>query len=494
MASALTISPASSTAALPISGLATLQAAFAIFRSGGEFYVISLQQIHDYLAGNLSEIEFFRKQNADILLKRYLENQAIVDEVRVVINQFWIDPNTLVFDATAFSPLLQPPTTINFWVAPTAKPCAGNCDVLKAFLLNIICTGSYSTYSYLLRYLAHMLQRPEEKSGIIIVLLGGQGTGKGTFFRILQAIWSRTTIQISDIQEVIGKFNAVLERNFIVCMDEAFFSGDRRALDRLKSLVTEPTCRIEQKYQPARTIDSYHRFFAASNHDHFAHVEQDDRRFVFLRVSDDAKGNHPFFNQLNNTISDPNIIGALVDELLQLDISQFNVRQKPRSTEQILQKLRSLEGFSRFWFEVLTSGDLMGRSDFNSTWIDPIFIPTATLMSNYTGFDKRAEWYRKVQQDVLGREFKRLCPSAKHGRHQQKHQPQRWGWWLPNLPTARREFEVFIGGPVNWHETTESAPGFDASTLDTYWSGKEPEKPIENTVFEILANWDTEDD
>ncbi len=172
------------------------------------------------------------------------------------------------------------------------------------------------TYSYLLRYLAHMLQRPWEKPGIMIVHLGGQGTGKGTFFRILRAIWGRTALQVSDIQEVIGHFNAVLERNFIVFMNEAIFSGDKKALDRLKSLITEPACRVEQKYQPARTIDSYHRFFAASNHDHFARVEQDDRRFVFLRVPDGAKGNHQFFSQLSNAIDDPAVIDALVYELM----------------------------------------------------------------------------------------------------------------------------------------------------------------------------------
>ena len=245
-----------------------------------------------------------------------MENKFIACDSKSTITQFWINPGTQVFNATAFSPLPQPASTINYWIEPTAKPRAGNCDILQAFLLNIICAGSQVTYSYLLRYLAHMLQRPWEKPGIMIVHLGGQGTGKGTFFRILRAIWGRTALQVSDIQEVIGHFNAVLERNFIVFMNEAIFSGDKKALDRLKSLITEPACRVEQKYQPARTIDSYHRFFAASNHDHFARVEQDDRRFVFLRVPDGAKGNHQFFSQLSNAIDDPAVIDALVYELM----------------------------------------------------------------------------------------------------------------------------------------------------------------------------------
>ncbi len=470
------IPQATTTAVVPASGLSALQAAYALYRSGGEFYVIDLQKIADIKTGNCVEVEYFKKQNAEILLKRFLENQAIACELKLTITQFWTNPNTLVFDAVAFSPIPQPASIINYWVEPTAKPREGNCDILKAFLLNIICAGSSVTYSYLLRYLAHMLQRPEEKPGIIIVLLGGQGTGKGTFFRLLRAIWGRTTIQVSDIQEVIGQFNAVLERHFVVCMDEALFSGDKKALDRLKSLVTEPNCRIEQKYQPARTIDSYHRFFAASNHDHFAHVELDDRRFVFLRVSDDAKGNFQFFCQLSNAIDDPAVIDALVYELMNLDITQFNVRQKPQTIEQVFQKLRSLEGFSRFWFEVLTSGSLTGRHDYQPAWVGVIFIPTATLISNYTDFDKRAEWYRKVQQDALEREFNRLCPSARYDRHQDKHHGQRRGWWLPDLITARREFEKFIGGSVDWPANTGATVGLDAATLDVHWADREPAK------------------
>jgi hypothetical protein len=472
------------------SALVLLQSAFALFRSGGVFFVISLQQLSDLMVGKCSEIEFFKKQEGEILLKRFIENNAITCEVKLLIHQFWTNPNTLVFDRITFSPLPQPATTINYWVGPTARPSAGNCDIIKAFLLNIICAGCQVIYLYLLRYLAHMLQRPEEKPGIIIVLLGGQGTGKGTFYRMLRAIWGRTALMVSDIQEVIGHFNAALERNFIIFMDEAIFSGDKKALDRLKSLVTEPTCRVEQKYQPARTIDSCHRFFAASNHNHFAHVEQDDRRFVFLRVWDDAKGNHQFFSQLSNAIDDPAVIDALVYELMNLDLSQFNVRQKPQTNEQVLQKLRSLEGFSRFWYEVLTAGSLTGHAEPVSPWVGTIFTPTGALIDNYKTFNMRAARYRTVQQDDLIRELKRLCPSAKQNRHKEKHHPQRRGWQLPDLATARREFEAFIGGAIKWLEDISPSPGFDATTLDQYWAGRDPAK---KSVEEILTNWDNED-
>ena len=83
-----------------------------------------------------------------------------------------------------------------------------------------------------------------------------------------------------------------MERSYIINMEEVLFNGDRKSMDQLKSMITEPTIAIEQKYQPRRTIQFIHRFFAASNHDHFGNIELDDRRFVLLRVSDKRKGNH----------------------------------------------------------------------------------------------------------------------------------------------------------------------------------------------------------
>lgn len=49
------------------------------------------------------------------------------------------------------------------------------------------------------------------------------------------------------------------ERTFIVFMDEAFFAGNRRAADELKSVVTEPTILINEKHQPSRQMNSNHR-------------------------------------------------------------------------------------------------------------------------------------------------------------------------------------------------------------------------------------------
>jgi hypothetical protein len=303
-----------------------------------------------------------------------------------------------------------------------------------------------------------MIKRPEEKPGVLITLLGGQGTGKGVFFRMLRAIWPMTTLLVSDVDQVIGRFNACLERNFVICMDEALFSGDRRALDRLKSVVTEPRLQIEQKYQPMRSIESVHRFFAASNHDHFAHVERDDRRFYFLRVSNERQQDTVYLDQIVTAIKDPRTIGALVYYLKRKDLSSFNPRAKPKTVEHLAQKLKSLQGFERYWFEVLSAGDFSGRDDTTQPlhgWNTPTFMPTGLLLELYKEFNKNAQRYQTVQSADVVDAVIRLCKSAQADR--QVYKPsygatggQRRGLSLPDLATARQEFEVAMGGEVNW--------------------------------------------
>jgi hypothetical protein len=63
---------------------------------------------------------------------------------------------------------------LNLWVGPTATPQAGDWQPISDFLLDIICNGDGNAHQYLIRFLAHALQHPADKPGVVIVMLGGQ--------------------------------------------------------------------------------------------------------------------------------------------------------------------------------------------------------------------------------------------------------------------------------------------------------------------------------
>ena len=442
-----------------VSALQELQKSFCLVNIAGEIRLADKRQIQSALSdAKEAEVSFYKKQDGVLLMKRYLETLPIDSDSKQDIADFFVNPNTHVYNKIAFSPLELPSTTLNYWRGYTLKPVFGDWKALGAFLLDIICNGDEKVFVYLICYLAHMLQKPEDKSGVMIVMLGGQGTGKGTFFSMLRKIWAQTALQINDVDQVLGTFNAALERNYVILMDEALFSGDKKSLEKLKSLITEPQCRIEQKYQPSRTIDSYHRFFAASNNEHFAKVDKDDRRFLFLRVSDKYQGDLKYFEGLHKEIASGTQLAAMVNDLLGLDLTTFNVRERPKTQEHLSQKLQSLDGFERYWYELLQSGILDTGSYINclTEWRASVFISTQSLIDKYKASNRNAERYNTVQTNTVNTLIQKLCPSAVKKRSGSSHSQAR-GFQLPAIQIARREFEIYIGVPLQWDEELECA-------------------------------------
>lgn len=435
--------------------LQLLQQAFCLVKLGGDIFIIeSSCTLQNKLGAKAPELQFYKLGPARLLMMRYLEAQPVSSDPRKVIEDFLVSPKTQVFDRIAFNPLLTPPTTLNLWRGSPVTPVRGDWSVVKGFLLEVICDGDIGLFRYLILFLAHMIQKPEDKPGVLIALLGGQGIGKGGFFRLLEAIWSDSTLLVSDIDHVLGQFNAQIEQAYVLFMDEAIFVGDKRASDRLKSFSTEPTVTIEEKYQPRHTIESFHRIFAASNHSHFAQVDADDRRFLFLRVSEVRKDDFAYWEQYHAAIADPAVIAAIVHDLQTYDVTAFNPRERPKTLAHTDQKIRSLKGFYRYWCEVLSSGVTDSENVFlqDLEWEDAIFVSTESLMRGWQNYDKRGkQQFTAPQQRDMHEALGKLCPAAKRIRKTLEGLQQR-GYILPSLPLARAQFAEFLGGNTEWSD------------------------------------------
>jgi hypothetical protein len=276
----------------------------------------------------------------------------------------------------------------------------------------------------------------------MINLLGGQGIGKGTLGQIFQRIWTATYIQVSNISLVTGNFNAALERAYIVFLDEALFVGDRRASDRLKSLVTEPEILINEKFLPSRQIKSYHRFIAATNPDHFKNTERDDRRDFTLRVSESRKVDHSFWQDLYGEIENGGV-EALVHDLVAMNLSDFNIRKKPNTKELLEHKLLSLSPIAHWWYECLLQGSVYENE---GRWQE--FVSTTNAIEGVWAVGG-GRIYRKPGPREMVQEMKKLCPSAVQWQKLTNGTRNR-GFILPNLEQARAEFEKYLDGPVDW--------------------------------------------
>ncbi len=98
---------------------------------------------------------------------------------------------------------------------------------------------------YLLKWLAHTVQRRGVKIGTMVWLCGPQGTGKGWLFKFMHYILGKGYVQLASLDHLTGKFNQHLMARLLVTVDEACFNGSTAQADAIKNRVTEQDMLVE---------------------------------------------------------------------------------------------------------------------------------------------------------------------------------------------------------------------------------------------------------
>lgn len=194
-------------------------------------------------------------------------------------------------------------------------------DVYKNYKLHMA-SGNYDISDYLIQLDAHTAQRPGIKPGVCLVYCGKtQGSGKGTELRLLKGLFGDYVKQVSDIKTILGTFTNTLSGALIIQIDEAVPIDMISSGDRLKSLITEDTVKIEQKGRDAFSENSYHRLLIASNSDYPVKIEGGgERRYVFLSPSKlhPTEGTHP--KDIHALTHDRDCLKVLFDYLMNIHI------------------------------------------------------------------------------------------------------------------------------------------------------------------------------
>lgn len=249
---------------------------------------------------------------------------------------------------------------LNLW---SGIPCAPimNGDVsLVLELINVLCGGNEVKARYLTMWLAHMVQRPEEKCVIVPVIIGEQGTGKGLFtdgllYRILTGSFYIRLDKPGTIKE---RFNAEQSRKFLTVLDEASWRGDHELVGIMKSLTGSSTMTVEEKFGGRYTIENYSRYIITSNDLESVRIEVSNRRYLVLESSNAWKGTGKF-KELANALRGGNLHRAFYGYLLGLDISDFDPFMFPEALDTSGEdtKVLSMGPVGQFWYDKLFESD-----------------------------------------------------------------------------------------------------------------------------------------
>ena len=199
------------------------------------------------------------------------------------------------------------------------------------FIHEVICNNNEEAYNYVLQWIAYILQNPGVKSGTALVLKGLQGIGKNTFTDVISELTAGYSCKnVTDINELTGTFNSVVENKMFIVLNEMKNNGDDRLVNfnSLKSVITDDTIRINEKNQPRRTAENVSNFVFLTNNSYPVKIEGGDRRYIVLSVSAKYKEQFTFWNDMYKSFTHE-FYDNLLTYFIKYDLSAFNVRQIP---------------------------------------------------------------------------------------------------------------------------------------------------------------------
>ena len=166
---------------------------------------------------------------------------------------------------------------------------------------------------FLLDWLAHLVQHPSLKFGVMCCLVGIQGLGKQHLWdSIERMVGGHACFETNDpARDVWGDNNDNMRTAFMVRIVESDKKAYAGQIGKVRNMITDPKIRVRSLYGAAANVRSFFRGFGDSN-DRSAFPDSDnERRFFALNCNPAKVGDTAYFTKLAAAIRDDRVIRAL---------------------------------------------------------------------------------------------------------------------------------------------------------------------------------------
>ncbi len=342
--------------------LADFNKRHAVIDDGGDTKVLTERRDGRLLDYKLSTVASFI--NMRLNRKREVEAWLAHDKARRYPHGFKYAPYPYAIGAPWSPDDGVPPGYYNLWRGFAVAP---RHDIQPTRILYHIrdrwCRGNAEHFEYVVNWLAWGIQNPARPAEAALVLQGGEGTGKGIIVRAYGSLWAPHFVHAFSAEDIVGKFNGDFGESSFTFFDEAFFAGEKRHSSMLRGLISEPTLRVEKKFENRRTEVNTQKYIFAANDKHAVDAAYDSRRYFALEVLPKKPDDGPYFDALNAAIEGGER-EALFGFLLSRKLDDFHPSKMPAPTEALqLNRELSENPARRFIRSVLELGQNPGTSD-----------------------------------------------------------------------------------------------------------------------------------
>jgi hypothetical protein len=261
---------------------------------------------------------------------------------------------------------------------------------------------------YVLKWVAHIVQRPYKKTEVAIVVQGLEGVGKDTFWNFIGSILGANEYFYntkSPENDVFAHFNHGTEKCVLVKFEEADFKTNSSNKGKLKSIITNPTETYNQKNKDAVVLDDYRNFVMTTNEEIPVVVSDSDRRFVLIHASEEKKDDTAFWMDAHGKLADVRVKASFHHYLLNKDISGF-VPYSPQDrviTNYYREVKQSLAPYHAKWFYDYIESAKIARATLAIE--EPTTSPTWAMYDLYKAMRDTYKWdytVAKFTRDLKG--------------------------------------------------------------------------------------------
>ena len=238
------------------------------------------------------------------------------------------DPTKVEYSKIDFLPYpcICPSDVYNLW---HKLPCDGELGDIRYFteIMNLIDGGS----TYMINYLAHLVQKPGEMPLTGIVLRGVEGSGKNTVTTLCKKLIGDDQFFYSSdpSRDVFCRFSEAVRGKLVINFDEAESKKMFACNEDIKSLITNPTCNYEKKNIQPITIRSFVRVIATTNNTTPLKITISDRRWVVFNMLETYVKNKTYWGLVYKWLDDPENIKYIYNHLMKHDLSHVNLTDIP---------------------------------------------------------------------------------------------------------------------------------------------------------------------
>ena len=334
-------------------------------KCGGELYIQNDEGIwetgDDAIRGVIHQYEerlLWKQYNAIGMLNTFDYGGDVNKISKLIIQtQVWANPGQLPLQMTHLT---------------TQSDGETRTEEVEMFLglLKLVCGNNDQLTDYVMKWLAHTLQKPYELPGVMLILSGSKGVGKDTLFDFLIAhvFGKYSATNYTNNKQFFEKHDTGRKGMFFVKLEEADRKMCLENASDLKGMITGESITFNPKNQKAISVPNYTRYVFTTNRGNPVDFTADERRFVILPCSAEKKGDTTYWAEIRQRLFNDQVGKAVAEYLLAVNLGEFNVRQLPANEYQadvVEAELSPEQRFITSW-----NGELLAATSFYQLYRD----------------------------------------------------------------------------------------------------------------------------